>query len=289
MVVTTGFFDGVHTGHRLVIQRLVCEARDRGQKSLVITFWPHPRTVLQNGARELRLLSSLEEKKRMLYGLGVDRVEVIDFDKAFSRLKAEEYLREYVRDRFGGSVVLFGYNHRLGCDAPSAPELRDIASSLGLEAVFVPQTSGQVSSTLIRKALLEGDVKNAGAMLGYAYSLTGVVVAGNRLGRTIGFPTANLKLYDPLKMVPANGVYAVDAYTLGRSFKGMCNIGFRPTVSTGGAPSIETNIFGFDEDIYGLDLKVTFKEKIRDEIKFPSLKELAEQLAKDKEMAIKIN
>ena len=286
MVVTTGFFDGVHTGHRLVIQRLVCEARDRGQKSLVITFWPHPRTVLQNGARDLRLLSSLEEKKRMLYGLGVDRVEVIEFDKAFSRLTAEEYLRDYVRDRFGGNVVLFGYNHRLGCDAPGAQELQDIAASLGLEAIFAPQTSARVSSTLIRQALSEGAVKKAGEMLGYGYSLTGVVVAGNRLGRTIGFPTANLKLYDPLKMVPGNGVYAVDAFTLGRRFKGMCNIGVRPTVSVGNAPSIETNIFSFDEDIYGLDLKVTFKEKIRDEIKFPSLQELAEQLAKDRDIAI---
>ena len=282
MVVTTGFFDGVHTGHRLVIQRLVCEARDRGQKSLVITFWPHPRTVLQNGARELRLLSSLEEKKRMLYGLGVDRVEVIDFDKAFSRLKAEEYLREYVRDRFGGSVVLFGYNHRLGCDAPSAPELRDIASSLGLEAVFVPQTSGQVSSTLIRKALSEGDVKNAGAMLGYAYSLTGVVVAGNRLGRTIGFPTANLKLYDPLKMVPANGVYAVEVETLGSRFKGMCNIGVRPTVASGNSRTIETHILDFDEDIYGLDISLSFISRIRDERRFPSLEALSAQLAADR-------
>ena len=286
MVVTSGFFDGVHKGHRVVIERLVCEARKRGQKSLVITFWPHPRTVLQNGARELRLLNSLEEKKRLLYALGVDRVEVLDFDKEFSRLSAEQYLRDYVKERFGGQTVLLGYNHCMGCDAPDAEKLRDTASAIGLETIVVEKAPGQVSSTLIRKALEAGDVKGAAEMLGYRYSLTGVVVAGNRLGRTIGFPTANLKLYDPLKMVPQNGVYAVEAQVLGRTYKGMCNIGVKPTVAVGNAPTIETNIFDFDQDIYGLDLKVTFKEKIRDEVKFPSLQALAGQLAKDKEIAI---
>ena len=285
MVVTTGFFDGVHTGHRVVIQRLVCEARNRGQKSLVITFWPHPRTVLQNGARELRLLNSLEEKKQLLYALGVDQVQVLDFDREFSRLTAEQYLRDYVKGRFGGKTVLLGYNHRMGCDAPGADELRATASAIGLETIIVEKAPGNVSSTIIRKALEEGDVKGAADMLGYRYSLTGVVVAGNRLGRTIGFPTANLKLYDPLKMVPRNGVYAVEAQVLGHTYKGMCNIGVRPTVGVGSEPSIETNIFDFDQDIYGLDLKVTFKEKIRDEQKFPSLQALAGQLAKDKDIA----
>ncbi|MBR4001400.1 MAG: riboflavin biosynthesis protein RibF [Bacteroidales bacterium] len=285
MVVTTGFFDGVHTGHRVVIQRLVCEARNRGQKSLVITFWPHPRTVLQNGARELRLLNSLEEKKQLLYALGVDQVQVLDFDREFSRLTAEQYLRDYVKGRFGGKTVLLGYNHRMGCDAQGADELRATASAIGLETIMVEKAPGNVSSTIIRKALEEGDVKGAADMLGYRYSLTGVVVAGNRLGRTIGFPTANLKLYDPLKMVPRNGVYAVEAQVLGCTYKGMCNIGVRPTVGVGSAPSIETNIFDFDQDIYGLDLKVTFKEKIRDEQKFPSLQALAGQLAKDKDIA----
>lgn len=286
MVVTSGFFDGVHKGHRVVIERLVCEARKRGQKSLVITFWPHPRTVLQNGARELRLLNSLEEKKRLLYALGVDRVEVLDFDREFSRLSAEQYLRDYVKERFGGQTVLLGYNHRMGCDAPDAERLRATASAIGLETIVVEKAPGQVSSTLIRKALEAGEVKGAAEMLGYRYSLTGVVVAGNRLGRTIGFPTANLKLYDPLKMVPQNGVYAVEAQVLGQTYKGMCNIGVKPTVAVGNAPTIETNIFDFDQDIYGLDLKVTFKEKIRDEVKFPSLQALAGQLAKDKEIAI---
>ena len=285
MIATTGFFDGVHCGHRLVIERLVSLARERGDESLVVTFWPHPRAVLQDGARELRLLNSLEEKKQLLYALGVDQVQVLDFDREFSRLTAEQYLRDYVKGFFGGKTVLLGYNHRIGCDSPGAEELRETASALGLETVMVEKAPGNVSSTLIRKALEEGDVSGAAEMLGYRYSLTGVVVAGNRLGRTIGFPTANLKLYDPLKMVPRNGVYAVEAQVLGHTYKGMCNIGVRPTVAEGSAPSIETNIFDFDQDIYGLDLKVTFKEKIRDEKKFPSLQALAGQLAKDKDIA----
>ena len=284
MVVTTGFFDGVHLGHRFVIERLVNEASRRGCKSLVITFWPHPRTVLQDEARGLHLLSSLEEKKQALYSLGVDSVEVLKFDKAFSRLTAEEYLRSYVKERFGGKVVLIGYDHRLGSDRPSADKLRATALEVGLEPVMADKCPIDVSSTLIRQALAGGDVTAANRMLGYNYSLNGVVVAGNRLGRTIGFPTANMKLYDPLKMVPSNGVYEVEVETVGERFRGMCNIGFRPTVSQNTIPTIETNIFDFDQDIYGLDIKVSFVRKIRDEVKFASLGALAEQLARDKEL-----
>lgn len=284
MVVTTGFFDGVHSGHRFVIEKLVSEARRRGCESLVLTFWPHPRTVLQDGARGLHLLSSLEEKKQMLYSLGVDNVQVLDFSREFSRLSAAEFLRCYVKERYGADAVLLGYDQRLGCDQLSGEDLRSIALAAGLESVMVEKCPLDVSSTLIRKALSEGDVKSASSLLGYVYSLKGVVVAGNRLGRTIGFPTANLKLYDPLKMVPANGVYAVEVETLGKTFQGMCNIGFRPTVSQNTIPTIETNIFDFDQDIYGVDIKVSFLEKIRDEIKFPSLEALAKQLSKDKEL-----
>ena len=287
MVVTTGFFDGVHLGHRFVIKRLVEEAGKRGCESLVLTFWPHPRTVLQDGARGLHLLSSLEEKKQMLYSLGVDKVEVLEFSREFSRLSAEQYLREYVKERFGGQTILLGYNHRIGCDASGAEELEKTASALGLETVVVEKAPGQVSSTLIRKALSEGDVTAASRMLGYCYSLRGVVVAGNRLGRTIGFPTANMKMYDPLKLVPSNGVYSVEVETLGKKMRGMCNIGFRPTVSQNNIPTIETNIFDFDQDIYGMDIKVTFLKKIRDEIRFPSLEALAEQLTRDKELIYK--
>ena len=284
MVVTTGFFDGVHLGPRFVIERLVNEARRRGCKSLVVTFWPHPRTVLQDEARGLHLLSSLDEKKQALYALGVDDVQVLEFNRAFSRLTAEEYLRTYVKERFGGEAVLLGYDHRLGCDRPSAEMLRTIALDAGLEPVMAGKCPVDVSSTLIRQALSAGDVAAANKMLGYVYSLRGVVVAGNRLGRTIGFPTANMKLYDPLKMVPSNGVYEVEVETVGEKFRGMCNIGLRPTVSQNTIPTIETNIFDFDQDIYGLDIKVSFIRKIRDEVKFTSLEALAAQLARDKKL-----
>ena len=287
MVVTTGFFDGVHLGHRFVIERLVDEAARRGCESLVLTFWPHPRTVLQDGARGLHLLSSLDDKEQMLRSLGVSDVQVLEFSKEFSGLTAQEFLRSYVKERYGGDVILLGYDQRLGCDQPSAEGLSAMALAAGLEPVIVGKCPLGVSSTLIRQALSKGDVAAANHMLGYGYSLKGVVVAGNRMGRTIGFPTANLKLYDPLKMVPANGVYEVEVDTVGEKFSGMCNIGFRPTVGNNSIPTIETNIFDFDQDIYGLDLKVTFIRKIRDEVKFPSLEALAVQLARDKELIYK--
>ena len=312
MIATTGFFDGVHLGHRLVIERLVSKARERGDESLVVTFWPHPRAVLQDGARELRLLTTLEEKKALLAGLGVDRVEVLDFSRRFAALTAEQYLRDILRDRFGVTTLLVGYDNRLGSDRLTAGALATLAQSLGIELLELPPLSFSgvaplsfraepketplsfraepkaesrnldISSTRIRKALEEGDITSATAMLGYDYSLQGVVVAGNRLGRTIGFPTANMKLYEPLKLVPAHGVYAVDVEVLGQKYRGMTNIGTRPTVG-GTFSTIETNILDFDEDIYGLPLRITFLRRIRDEVHFPSLDALRTQLEQDRE------
>ena len=289
MIATTGFFDGVHLGHRLVIERLVSEAHARGDESLVVTFWPHPRAVLQDGARELRLLNTLDEKKELLRSLGVDRVEVLDFTRSFAALTAEQYLRGVLRDRFGVTTLLMGYDNRLGSDRLTAASLKPLADGMGVELMelsplsFRPsEARGEISSTQIRSALDRGDIASAEAMLGYAYSLTGAVVAGNRLGRTIGFPTANMKLYEPLKLVPGRGVYAVDVEVLGRKFRGMTNIGTRPTVG-GLTTSIETHILDFDEDIYGLPLRVTFLRRLRDEVRFPSLEELKAQLEKDRE------
>ena len=287
MVVATGFFDGVHVGHRLVIEQLVKAAAVRGDESMVVTFWPHPRNVLQKEARSLRLLTSLQEKKDMLLALGVDRVEVMPFTKDFSSMTTREYLCELM-DRFGAKAVLIGYDNRMGCDADGADQVAATACDLGLDVIrteMVPSDRGYaVSSTKIRERLEAGDIKAASAMLGYDYSLYGVVVAGNRLGRTIGFPTANMQMYEPLKLVPGNGVYYVKVETLGRDFRGLCNVGCRPTVSSGNHRTIETHIFDFEEDIYGLDIKVTFVEKIRDEIKFASLDALREQLEKDKKV-----
>jgi riboflavin kinase/FMN adenylyltransferase len=293
MIATTGFFDGVHCGHRLVIERLVSAAHARGDESLVITFWPHPRAVLQDGARELRLLSTLEEKKARLAGLGVDRIEVLDFTRQFASLTAEQYLRDVLQARFGVTTLLVGYDNRLGSDRLTASALRPVAESLDIELLEIEPLSFraeplaesrnlEISSTKIRKSLEEGDVVQANDMLGYGYALTGVVVAGNHLGRTIGFPTANLRLYEPLKLIPGRGVYAVDVEVLGQRYRGMTNIGTKPTVG-GTFTTIETHILDFSEDIYGLPLKITFLRRIRDEICFPSLDALKEQLAKDRE------
>ena len=285
MVVATGFFDGVHVGHRHVIEQLKAAAAVRGDESMVVTFWPHPRNVLQKEARSLRLLTSLAEKKEILLGMGVDRVEVVPFTKDFSSMTTEEYLRMLMND-YGAKAILIGYDNRMGSDADGADQVAMVAERLSLEVIrteMVPSDYGYaVSSTKIRERLEEGDVLQAASMLGYEYSLYGVVVAGNRLGRTIGFPTANMQLYEPLKLVPGNGVYFVKVETLGREFLGMCNIGCRPTVGEGNARTIETNIFDFDEDIYGLDMKITFVRKIRDEVKFDSLDALRGQLEKDR-------
>jgi riboflavin kinase/FMN adenylyltransferase len=321
MIATTGFFDGVHLGHRLVIERLVSLARERGDESLVVTFWPHPRAVLQDGARELRLLNTLEEKKQLLRDLGVDRIEVLDFTRSFAALSAEQYLREILRDRFGVTTLLMGYDNRLGSDRLTADKLRPIADAISVELIELepfgmgehPQTVDKVdpsqsklwappsyvaegghrfadvhpslthiSSTRIRKSLEEGKVEEAAEMLGYRYALRGVVVAGNRLGRTIGFPTANMKLYEPLKLVPGRGVYVVEAEVLGEKYRGMTNIGLRPTVG-GSFTTIETHILDFDEDIYGLPLRITFLRRLRDEVHFPSLEALTRQLEKDRD------
>ena len=291
MVVATGFFDGVHVGHRLVIKQLVEAAAVRGDERMVITFWPHPRNVLQKEARTLRLLTTLQEKKQMLMDLGVDHVEVLPFTKDFSTMTTEEYLLQ-IMEKFGAKTVLLGYDNRIGSDAGDSDQVARTAESLGLEVIrtdMVPSEQGYaVSSTKIRQRLEEGDVQGAAAMLGYDYPLHGVVVAGNRIGRTLGFPTANMQLYEPLKLVPGNGAYFVRVETVGRQFYGMCNIGYRPTVASGNARTIETNIFGFDEDIYGLDIKVTFLQKIRDEIRFASLEELKMQLETDRDDCLNV-
>ena len=291
MVVATGFFDGVHTGHRLVIKQLVEAAAVRGDESMVVTFWPHPRNVLQKEARSLRLLTTLAEKKALLHGLGVDKVEILRFTKDFSAMTTEDYLRMLI-ENYDAKTILPGYDNRMGCDAKGSDEVARIAEDLGLEVIrtdMVPSVKGYaVSSTKIRQSLEEGDVESAASMLGYRYSLEGVVVAGNRLGRTIGFPTANIQLYEPLKLIPCNGVYLVRVDTVGRSLYGMCNIGCRPTVGQGNARTIETNIFDFDEDIYGLDLRLTFISRIREERRFESLEALKVQLENDRDASLDI-
>ncbi len=275
-VVATGFFDGVHLGHRQVIQTLVSSARQRGEEAIVVTFAQHPRAVLQQDARILRLLNSPQEKEALLRSLGVDRVETLPFDRAFARLTAADYIRDVLRDRLGATCLILGYDNRLGSDCLGPDAIRPLAESLGLEVDIVPASSASdivVSSTKIRKALEEGRVEDAEAMLGYAYGLRGVVVSGKQLGRKLGFPTANLRLYDPMKLVPAKGVYLTEVEVLGAHYWGMTNVG----------DIIETNIFDFNEDIYGLDLSIRFRRHLRDMRSFDSLDALSAQLAADRD------
>ena len=319
-VAATGFFDGVHLGHRAVIETLLKTAHERGEQSLVITFWPHPRVVLGKDPRDLRLLTSLEEKRSKLLALGVDRVEVIPFTREFAALTAREYLEMLRRDYDVDSIVL-GYDNRFGSDGLSTEQIAALAEFIGQEgsprqnvslrstppftsftvpplmlprvAQFswgepsLPSASSDVrpaqvyiSSTVIRKSLAAGKVDAANAMLGYDYALSGVVVGGNRMGRTIGFPTANMKLREPLKCLPAVGVYLSRVTVEGRQLWGMTNID--------PAGKIETHIFDFSGEIYGQDIIVTFVERIRDEIRFGSFDELKKQLERDRIAALAI-
>ena len=281
-----------------MLSAVVSSARERGEEAVVVTFWPHPRTVLQQDAREFRILTSLEEKKALLAAAGIDRVEVLPFTREFAAMTALEYL-QLLRDKYDASLVVMGYDNRIGSDKLTASEIgvsqavapRPLPTSLRSVGPLpftwprAAMVSGDpnapvISSTKIRNALQEGRVEEANAMLGYRYGLYGAVVAGNQLGRTMGFPTANMQLYEPLKLVPANGVYAVEAEVLGTTYKGMCNIGMRPTVG-GASRTIETHILDFDQDIYGLPIRIRFLRRIRDERKFPSLEALRKQLTLD--------
>lgn len=285
-VAATGFFDGVHSGHLKVIRTLVSEARRRGEESLVLTFWPHPRAVLQNGARELRLLSSLDEKTAFLKSLGVDKVEVLPFSREFAALTAREYLSDVVMHRYGVTALVVGYDNRLGSDCLSGEALRSLGTEAGLDIIPVDEhrpQDGPVSSTVIRRLVSEGDVEAAAHLLGREYPLHGTVVSGNRIGRTIGFPTANLQPSEPLKLIPGGGVYLTRVELRGDIYYGMTNIGTRPTVTGESAPLvIETNIFDFSEDIYGLPLGLAFLKRLREERHFSSLDELKARLADDK-------
>jgi len=277
-VVATGFFDGVHLGHREVIRALVSSARERGEEAIAVTFATHPRAVLQQDARSLRLLTSPQEKIALLKGLGVDRVEVLEFSREFSRLRAEQYLRDTVKARLGGTAIVLGYDNRLGSDSLTPSLIEPLARGLGLDVLVVPPARSPdhklISSTKIREALAAGRVEEASSMLGCKYPVSGVVVGGRQLGRTIGFPTANMQLYEPLKMIPGRGVYLSGVETLGRRFYGMTNVG----------EIIETHIFDFSEDIYGLDITVTFKKRLRDGKRFESLDGLKSQLICDEEL-----
>lgn len=283
VIATTGFFDGVHTGHRKVIDTLCATARERGAKSAVVTFWPHPRNVLRQDARELRLLNSLDEKKELLKACGVDEVHVVDFTRALSRCSCEEFLKEYIIDKLGASAMIVGYDHHLGNPAFST-DIAKVAGQLGLETIKASSVSDQyntISSTYIRNLVATGGIERANKLLGYEYSLRGVVVSGNGIGHRLNYPTANMQLYEPLKVIPERGVYAVKVFVEGGCYYGVCNIGVRPTISDDRSLVIETHILDFDEEIYGLDIRFDYCTKLRNEQKFSSVDTLKNQLAQD--------
>lgn len=282
-IVTLGTFDGVHIGHRKIIERLV-QNTDPTTESLVLTFFPHPRMVLQ-GDSEIKLLNTIDEKAFLLEENGLDNLVIHPFDQAFSRLTAEEFVKNILVDIFNIKKIIIGHDHRFGRNRTA--NIDDLIV-FGKEYNFeVEQISAQeidevsVSSTKIRNSLLDGNIQLANNYLGYNYFLTGTVVKGKQLGRTIGFPTANLSIKESYKLIPQNGVYVVRSIINDKTVYGMMNIGFNPTVN-GQNQTIEVHFFDFDEDLYGKELRVSILNRIRSEQKFESVLKLKEQLAQDK-------
>ncbi len=293
-VVTSGTFDGVHRGHQTILARLTEVAQSSNGQSILITYWPHPRTVVSNDSQDLKLLSTLDEKVELVEAAGVDHLIVIPFTRSFSQLTSEQYIRQILIDKIGTKKLVIGYDHRFGRDREGGFDyIRAHQHEYGFEVEEIPRQDIDavgISSSKIRTALNEGDIETANLFLGRPYSLTGTIVKGRQLGRTIGFPTANMQVDDPVKLIPANGVYAVDVLYDDQVLGGMLNIGFRPTVA-GTNQTIETYIFDrnpaarFDKDIYGEHLTLHFRKFLRPEQKFSGLPALVEQLKQDEAAA----
>ncbi len=285
-IVTVGTFDGVHRGHQVLLKRIKALADVEQGAAVLLTFHPHPRLVLFPDDNDLRLLSSLDEKIELMRNSGIDHLIVHPFSIAFSRTSVEAYVADILVKGIGVSKLVIGYDHHFGRNREGSLEnLKLIAPQHGFEVEEIPaQEIDQVhvSSTKIRRALLDGDVARANEFLGYAYAIDGLVVKGNELGRSIGFPTANLQPPTEYKLIPGNGVYAVQVHFDERIYHGMANIGTRPTVAQGLRDRvIEVHLFGFSNDLYGKHLRLTFHGRIRDEIKFENVEALKAQLEKD--------
>lgn len=288
-VVTIGTFDGVHVGHLKIINRLSQIANEIRGESVLLTFFPHPRMVLFSD-NDLKLISTIKEKTALLEKAGVDHLIIHPFSRKFSRLSSVEFVRDILVNFIGTKRLVIGYNHHFGRNREGSFEhLKACGPVYGfnVEEISVQDIDQvSVSSTQIRNALAQGDIRTANQYLTYDFSLSGIVVKGDHLGRTIGFPTANIQVLDPNKLIPSNGVYGVGVQVRGRCFKGMLNIGYRPTIE-GDNQTIEVNIFDFNEDIYGESLQISFKFWVREEKKFDSLDHLKNQLSADKEIIIK--
>lgn len=287
-ILTLGTFDGVHIGHKKILERITQNTENGKYESLVLTFFPHPRMVLQEKS-EIKLLNTIPEKSKLLEATGIENLVIHPFNESFSRLTAEEFVHSILVDQFHIHKIIIGHDHRFGRNrTANIDNLIAFGAEYGFE---VEQISAQeiqdvsVSSTKIRKALQDGNMDLANEYLGYTYFLTGDVVKGKQLGRTIGFPTANIQIEEEYKLIPKNGVYIVKTFIDQKEVFGMMNIGFNPTVN-GQKQTIEVNLFDFDADIYGQKLEISLLKYIREEQKFESVDLLKEQLNRDKKTAL---
>jgi riboflavin kinase/FMN adenylyltransferase len=284
-IVTSGTFDGVHVGHQKILARLKEISNQNQGETVLITFWPHPRIVLSDGNTDLKLLSTINEKAYLLEQYGIDHLVVLPFTKEFSQLSPDEFIQQVYVQGMGTQKLVIGYDHRFGKNREGGFDyLKEHASSYGFEIEEISRHDIDdvvISSTKIRNALLEGNIKTANQYLGYAYSIEGKVMHGDKIGRTIGFPTANLHIPESFKLIPADGIYAVEAVLGEEQLKGMLYIGNRPTLAGDAQQRIEVNLFDFDRDIYDQHLKLCLVAKIRGDEKLDSLETLKQRLQED--------
>ena len=290
-VITIGTFDGVHLGHRQIIESLKEEASKAGGESVIITFHPHPRKVVSSIITGVRLINTLTERIELLEKTGIDHLVVVPFTDFFANQAAEEYIRDFLVEKFKPHTIIIGYDHRFGKERSGGYKLmEEKAIEYNYHLKEIPEhilDVVKVSSTNIRNAILHGNVDEANKLLGYNFFFEGEVVHGNKIGRSIGYPTANLKSTDDEKIVLGDGIYAVYVDVDSKCYKGMMSIGFRPTVN-GKKRVVEVNLFDFDREIYGEIIRVAVKKYLRSEVKFDGLEALKLQLHKDKEESLKV-
>lgn len=284
-VVTIGTFDGVHLGHRKIIEGIKELAKASGGETVILTFFPHPRMILHPEDQSLKMINTMDEKAGLLEELGVDHLIITPFSRDFSNQTAEEYIRDILVAKIGTKKIVIGYDHRFGKDRMGGlAELQQLAPVYDYEVVEIPEQDIHevaVSSTRIRQALLHDEIELANEFLGYPFFVSGKVTRGDQIGRTIGYPTANILIEETYKLIPADGIFAVKVWLNGQEHKGMGYIGHRPTIS-GMTRNIEVNIFNFDQDIYTQFIQMEFLHFVRGDIKFESLEQLKAQLGKDK-------
>jgi riboflavin kinase / FMN adenylyltransferase len=292
-IITIGTFDGVHMGHQQIIEKLKAEAQKVAGETVIITFHPHPRKIVSSTILGIRLINTLDEKIELLTKAGIDHLVVVPFTDVFANQTAEDYIKDFLVSLFNPHTIIIGYDHRFGRDRLGDYRLLEKKADLyNYQLKEIPKhvlENVSISSTNIREAILHCDTYTANKLLGYDFFFSGEVVHGDKLGRQLGYPTANLKIKDDEKITPGNGIYAVyaqpDGYT--EPLKGMMSIGFRPTVN-GQKRVIEVNIFAFDKEIYGQQLKVYVKKYLREEIKFSGLEALVKQIDQDKIDSLKV-